>query len=276
MDLGNVIQNIVSATREQTEECPDDYIGEDGLIYCGKCHTPKQYILKWNGEEEIIPCMCQCQYDKAEAKDREAKERMRREEIMSMRRDGIPDETLAQCRFINDDNQHPEASAVAKRYVQNFDRASQEGKGLMFFGNVGTGKTFLAACIANELLDQGHPVLVTSISRLANRIQSMYEGKQDYIDSLNRYELLVLDDLSAERDTEYMNEIVYSIIDSRYRAKKPLIITTNLSGKDSDNASPSRQRIYSRLREMTFPVKVVGDDRRRWGKSDELRKILGI
>lgn len=250
-----------------------DYIGEDGLLRCGKCHTRKQRLDPLTGN--VYPCYCNCEIDAWEEEQKKMKARIRIEEIKSMRKDGIPDETLLNCRFANDDNKHPEASEVARKYVQNFDRMYDEGKGLMFYGNVGTGKTFLAACIANELIDQGYPVLVTTFTRIANRIAES-SAKQEYIDSLNHYDLLVIDDLATERNTEFMNEVVYSVIDARYRAMKPVIVTTNLSKSDTDNANNARQRIYSRLREMTFGVRVVGEDRRSWGKAEELMKLLGL
>lgn len=91
------------------------------------------------------------------------------------------------------------------------------------------GKTYAACEVANALIDKGYPVLVTNFARITNTIQGMYEGKQDYIDSLNEFQLLVIDDLGAERESAYMQEMVYNIIDSRYRAGLPMIYTTNIS-----------------------------------------------
>ena len=80
---------------------------------------------------------------------------------------------------------------------------------------------------------------------------------------MNRYELLVIDDLAVERDTEYAAEIVQNVIDSRYRAGKPLIVTTNL--QLSEILQPKdikRKRLFSRLKEMCLPIEVTGNDRR--------------
>ena len=132
------------------------------------------------------------------------------------------------------------------------------------YGTVGTGKTFAAACIANALIDKGYPCLVTNFTRLINTLSGMYDGKQDYIDGLNRFALLVIDDLATEADTEYRNEIVYNVIDSRYRAGLPMIITTNLTGEEMKKpADVRKQRICSRLFERCIPVEVKGADRRR-------------
>jgi DNA replication protein DnaC len=145
---------------------------------------------------------------------------------------------------------------------------------------VGTGKTFAAACVANALIDKGYPALMTNFTRISNTVGGMFEGKQQYYDSLNRFPLLALDDLSAERKTEYMQEIVFNVVDSRYRAKLPLIVTTNLTWQELVNPKDvSYQRIFSRLLEMCVPVKFEGADKRLESVKGSLagaRELLGL
>ena len=97
---------------------------------------------------------------------------------------------------------------------------------------------------------------------------------------MNRFDLLVLDDLAAERDTEYMGEIVMSIIDSRYRAHKPVIVTTNLTQKEIRNPSGiRRQRVLSRLFEMCMMIEVSGEDKRRQKAISDYQRfadLLGV
>ena len=72
------------------------------------------------------------------------------------------------------------------------DRSS----GLLLWGDVGTGKTFFAGCIANALLDKGIPVLMTNFARILNTLAGMHsEDRNLFIDSMNRYSLLIIDDL---------------------------------------------------------------------------------
>ena len=100
--------------------------------------------------------------------------------------------------------------------------------GLLIWGDVGTGKSFFAGCIANALLEKGVPVLMTNFSRILNTLTGMhFEDRNQFIDSLNRYSLLIIDDLGIERNSEFALEQVFNVIDSRYRSKKPLIVTTN-------------------------------------------------
>ena len=150
-------------------------------------------------------------------------------------------------------------------------------RGLLLYGSVGTGKTFMSAAIANELVERGIPCLVTNFARLTNDLFGLARGRQEYLDSLNEYELLVLDDLGAERDTDYMLDQVYSIIDSRYRSGKLLIVTTNLKAEEMKSTSnASKSRIYSRLFGMCYPIEVSGEDRRKLNLLDSYSEVTDI
>ena len=280
MDFTNLISGMSEKAKEAAAVSEDDYTGEDGLLYCGKCHTRKQTRIQIFGREDTVYCLCKCQAAARDAEEAEHKRRVRMERINLMRRDGFPDADMKNWTFERDDNSNEKVSKVARNYVENFDEMFKRGKGLLFFGKVGTGKTFISACIANALIDEGRPCLVTNFARLVNTISGMYEGKQNYIDSLNNFHLLVIDDLASERDTEYMGEIIQNIIDSRYRAGLPLIVTTNLTSDELKHPAEIRkQRIYSRLYEMCVPVEVTGKDRRRSkliNEYDELKEMLGL
>jgi DNA replication protein DnaC len=83
------------------------------------------------------------------------------------------------------------------------------------------------------------------------------QDKNDFIDSLNKYSLLILDDFGVERNTEFALEQVFSVIDSRYRSRKPMIVTTNLTLDElNDPADLAHQRIYDRVLERCVPVKI--------------------
>lgn len=256
-----------------------DYI-VDGLLYCHKCNTPKQCKIELFGKIRTPMCLCKCEVERREAEEAERKRIERMREIRNLRIMGFPESEMQNWTFGVDDMTNPKITGIAHNYVENFATMRERNKGLLLYGTVGTGKTFHAACIANALIDKGYPVLMTNFSRLVNTIQGMYDGKQEYIDGLNRFDLLIIDDLSAERDTEFMNEIIFTIIDSRYRAGLPLIVTTNLTAEEIKNpADIKKQRTYSRLLEMTIPVEVKGADRRRKKLKDDysdLSDILGL
>lgn len=278
----NIIENMVRKASQDNHYEEGDYLNEDGLLTCGKCHTPKQYrfIAKWDGKEKTpyTPCDCERELRDAETQARQAQNL--RIEVNRLRKLGFPDAEMANWTFNTDDGTNKTASDIAHKYVDNFTEMKKHGKGLLFYGPVGSGKTFLAAAIANELISQGRPCLVTNFARITNTLQGMFDGKQRYLDDLNRLDLLVIDDLSAERDTSFMNEMIFSIIDARYRSGKPLILTTNLSKEELVNQpNTDKQRIYSRLVEMCFPVEVKNADRRKkkaQEDSTDLRNLLGL
>ena len=154
---------------------------------------------------------------------------------------------------------------MAKRYVEQWKKVKAENLGLLLWGDVGTGKSFVAACIANALLDQGILVLMTNFSKILNQMGAMYsEERYRYIASFSNYSLLILDDLGIERSTEYALEQVYAVIDERYKSGLPVIITTNLKIAEIRNPQDvAYARIYSRILEMCTPVRISGEDRRK-------------
>lgn len=263
MEVGKIMDGLIAMAAESIPQEADDYI-EDGLLYCGKCRTQKQCRINMLGREAVVFCLCKCAKEKQETEEAELKQREHLRRLDSLRRTGFPDSDMLRWTFDTDDGGNGKLTQIAKAYVENFAKFKADGKGLLLFGTVGTGKTFAAACIANALIDKGVACMVSSMARIVNMAQACESGRQAYLDSLNRFDLLVIDDLSSERETEYMTEMVQSIIDARYRAHKPLIVTTNLTGDELKSPEDmSKQRIYSRLFEMCIPYEVKGDDRRK-------------
>ncbi len=261
-------------TRAAVPAGEEDYL-EDGLLHCGRCHTPKQCRIEVFGRTDTPMCLCRCAQQRLEA-EREAQRRREFEyRVRDLKRAGFPSADMEKCAFDRDDGADPDLAALCRKYVAMWPEMKREGKGLLLYGDVGCGKTFMAACIANALMEQGVPCMVTNFSRLINTLSGMWQGKQEWIDSLNRFPLLVIDDLAAERDTEYAGEIVYSVIDARCRAGLPLIVTTNLTGDEMKHpGTRAKERAYSRLFEMCLPVRVRGKDRRKARLKQEYEEYM--
>lgn len=280
MNLSSTFDSIAERARSASAVEQGDYFNDDGLLCCHKCNTPKQCRISLFDDERIVPCLCKCAVEAREAEERERERQEFLSKCKKYRAAGFPDSSMQEWTFANDDLSNPQLTKAMQSYVEHFADFRKEGKGLLLYGSVGTGKTYAACCVANALIDRGYPVLVTNFARLVNTLQGMFEGKQQYIDSLNHFSLLVIDDLGAERDNEYMQEQVWNIIDARYRAQLPMIITSNLSGAElKAPADISKARVYSRLLERCHPIEVKGADKRREklkkGHGD-MRKILGM
>ena len=258
----NTMFNFLDRIQVQKEPGPEQYLGEDGLIYCGKCHTPVQCRITFEGRERIMPCICKCQKEERERQEQRMKEEEQLLYVRRLKATGIQERHLQDWTFASATD--TPSVQMAKRYTENWKKVKAENLGLLLWGDVGTGKSFLAACIANALLEKGVPVLMTNFSKILNQMGAMYSDERyRYIASFNRFSLLIIDDLGIERNTEYALEQVYAVVDERYKAGLPLIITTNLTISQLRNPEDvAHARIYSRVLEMCTPVHVSGLDRR--------------
>lgn len=279
MDMMAAINGLAARAAAAVPVEQGDFYNEDGLLCCHKCGTPKQCRIRVFDTERVVSCICKCEAERKAAEERE-RERVEFEKKCSKyRRMGFSDESLHEWTFANDDMSNPQLTRAMQNYVEHFAEFRKQGKGLLLYGTVGTGKTYAACEVANALIDKGYPVLVTNFARVVNILQGTFE-KQQYIDSLNNFSLLVVDDLAAESDTENAQKIIWSIVDARYRAGLPMIITTNLSGGELKHPdSLSKERTYSRLLERCHPIEVKGADRRKAMLArdhKDMKNILGM
>lgn len=266
----NTMYDFLDRIQVQKEPGPQQYLGEDGLLYCGKCYTPVQCRITFEGKERLMPCICKCQKEERERQEQRMKEEEQLLYVRRLKATGIQERHLQDWTFASATD--TPSIQMAKRYTENWKKVKAENLGLLLWGDVGTGKSFLAACIANALLEKGVPVLMTNFSKILNQMGAMYSDERyRYIASFNRFSLLIIDDLGIERNTEYALEQVYAVIDERYKTGLPLIITTNLTISQLRNPEDvAHARIYSRVLEMCTPVHVPGHDRRTTiGKSKQ-------
>lgn len=241
-----------------------DYIGENGLWFCGKCHTPKQHRIQIF-QETITPfVLCQCAIER-EQREKQKNEAKKQEERISVLRNRafINKAKMKNWTFANALHPDSRVLSIAMNYVQNFSQMKDSGKGLLFFGDTSVGKSYAAACIVNALIEQGIPCLVTDFRSISNHISANFNEQENYFDELSQCPLLFIDDFSAERDTSYMNEIVYTVINNRCLSGLPLIVTTNLTDTELRNPTEiSQKRVFERLLEICIPVRTEGNNQR--------------
>lgn len=272
---------------EISENCKENFavnagdFEKDGLLHCGKCNTPKQCRIEINGTIRVEFCMCDCE-NQAYLKEREALKAKQNQDLLERRRDTCFHRKwqLYDSRFSADDGTGDRnAFRFFKNYADDFKTAFSENHGLLIYGNVGSGKSFAAACIANQVIENGYTAYFTNFAEIKNNLWNA-ENKQAFVNDVCSYDLLVIDDFGTESDSSYTSEIVTNIFDTRVNKQKPMILTSNFTPEQlKKNGEMEYQRIISRVLGSCMAIKYVGDDRRSIGRTrhyDFYQKLTGV
>jgi DNA replication protein DnaC len=161
------------------------------------------------------------------------------------------------------------AVAEVRRYVDKLDESLDSGRGLWLFGDTGTGKTTLAMLVSKAALEAGRSVAIYSLPKLLARIRRTYDsepGGDNYLaffERLTAVDLLHIDDLGAEKRSDWVLEQLYALINERYEAQRSVLVTTNLPHEELEDQIGSRT--VSRLSQICDEVPLFGADR-RYGK----------
>jgi DNA replication protein DnaC len=159
---------------------------------------------------------------------------------------------------------NPSIVAATRRFTNSIDAKLDQGRGLWFMGDVGTGKTTLAMLVSKAALAAGRSVAIYSLPRLLNEIRDTYRQERSHIALLDRLiavDLLHIDDVGAERSNDWVLEELYSIVNGRYEDQRSMVITTNIDDREA-LCEQITARTVSRLTEMCDEMPVEGPDRR--------------
>lgn len=249
-----------------------------------ECRAASKQLERESGvaerEIDVSDNRCECELrEEREREEREAREaaRAKAERVRAECFKGC--DLLRDCTFERDDGHDARMSSACLRYAETFDKGDRFG--LLLWGDVGTGKSFMSAAIANRVIERGFSALMTDIGTIVTMRESSFNDRQRLLERLMGCDLLLIDDLGAQRDTPYMMEQVYAVIDGRYRAAKPMVITTNMDAEQiaSRRGHGPWSRVIDRILEVCYPLDFRGKSRRvpnTTDMRDEMRNRLGL
>lgn len=272
-----LLSPVIAAAERANPQRTEDYIGEDGLLFCGCCRTHKQMKVELMGKLRIIPKPCRCATARKEAECAAEAVQKHADAVKNLRQSAFPDASFWDKTFAKDDGQEPNMRRL-RRYADLWPQILAANTGLLLWGGVGNGKTYGAASIANAVMEEHEATaLVTSFPVILNELMGRATDRNAYVEKIVRPQLLVIDDLGAERDSPFALEQIYNVIDARYRRQRPLIVTTNLSLVEIKNPpSINLSRIYDRILEMCAPIQFKTPSRRRTAAEENLNRLAAL
>ena len=218
----------------------------DELAVCPKCGKPTERYVElpmFDGTENKrrmkVHVMCPCEQAELKAYEEELQKEEELRTVTVLRQVSLMDSKLrgARLKTFKQTEDNARLHKIVCRYIENFEEMYKRNQGLLLYGDVGCGKSYAAAVIANELLEKKIPVIMTSFVKLLEKAEN-FEKNSDELDRLKQAKLLIIDDLGAE---------------------KPLILTSNLTLDDMKACEDIKySRIYDRIFEMCYPVHVKG------------------
>ena len=281
-----IIQTIASVPKADTKK---------PIPLCENCGTPTGKDVELLGRMYRMPLACACKIEQNRIEDERQKALNLQRRLDRFKVYSLMDARFSNCTFENwtrtADNDR--LYNICKRYCENWEQVYKSASGLLFYGVPGCGKTYASFAIANELYNKGVAVMAISVSRILAIIKDSFDkhgetSEMEILNTIAEASLLILDDLGTEHQTNWTSRMLYQIIDTRERASKPTIITTNLdkialrkylATVDSRKGQlDSAERIFDRIISMCAFEKVTGDSWRiekgTQNKTQLINKIL--
>lgn len=245
----------------------DEYVMND-VIMCQKCDTPRMFV---HGNFKVR-CLCQCQAEAQKRAEAEEKERERQREIEKYQKASLIGERYRNVRFEDTETGHNATFDAAyircQKYCDVADKVLSDGLGIYLYGDKGTGKTHLTACMANALIRKRKQVLFTNFAEISKLLRSTFgkrnESEAEYIERLATIDFLFIDDLGTERvqtkDGDlWLQEKIFDVLNKRYNNRKPTIFTSNYSIAELISERGLMDKTVDRIAEMSSAVlKVEG------------------
>lgn len=269
----------------------DEYLGDDGLPYCKNCKTTRVFVSA--DKSFTARCSCKCQ---SEAEEQRRKEEARQKALEAFNSRRNLSMLGARYRNIRLENatiteNNKDVYARCSRYVEHAKEMRENNIGLYIYGDNSSGKTYLTACICNELLWQGYRCIYTNLATILSEIRSSYDGQGmgecELLNRLQAYDFAFIDDLGKEfigreynaSSSKWAEEKLFEVINARYNAQKPTIFSSNYEISALASELRLDKAIIERINEMaTRVLKLDGDDFRSAVRKDvnDVAKKYGI
>jgi len=247
----------------------DEYL-KDGVIYCKLCNTPREFVSP--DKSFRVRACCVCQQKKQLLQEKKAEEEKRLKIVEDLQSASLMGERYKNVSFQNTETGENATFDTAfircKKYCEADSVCLDKGYGIFLYGDTGTGKTRLTACMANDLIKKSRQVLFTNFGEISQTLKSTF-GKSDkdeafYIKRFTNIDFLFIDDLGTERvqakDGDlWLQEKVFEVLNKRYNNKKPTIFTSNYSLKELITDKGWAKHTVDRIGEMSNAIlKVEG------------------
>lgn len=251
----------------------DEYRDEDGVIRCKVCGGARSVKIG----AATYRCLCECQEKDRVKKEIARKAEARLEAYKDLCKNSLMGERYKTVTFANTQTGNNEsfdkAFARCRQYCECAKEVLDGGFGAYIYGGCGSGKTHLAACMANDLLQQLHPVVFTNFFEIQRDLKECFGTKGSeaaLVARLTEVDFLFIDDIGTERMTTadgaelWVQDKMFDIINRRYNAKKPTVFTSNYGLKDLYKNRGVAKKTVDRIYEMTAgaDMKVEGTNYR--------------
>lgn len=273
-EMAASMQNSTNYEPPQVRE--DEYRGEDGFIHCSKCHGKRST----QGFTREVRCICNCQAaerDRQQELDRQAEKQKRIDKLVDLSLLGERYKTVSFETTESGSESFNIAFNRCRKYCEVSDKVLNMGIGIYLFGNKGTGKTRLTACMANNLMRKYYTTLFTNFSEISKEIRESFnkdrQSERKILSRLSEVDFLFIDDLGVERVMKgdqdlWLQEKIYDVINARYNNKAPIIFTSNFSLRELIETRGIDDRTVDRIMEMTEVMKIEGNSYRAVAKQN--------
>lgn len=254
----------------------EEYI-KDNIIYCKKCNTPRMCEGLFG---RMVRCICKCQAEERDKQEELERQKEKQRIVDKIKQASLLGEKYKNVSFENTDTSNDDFYKIysrCKKYCEIADVVLEKGIGIYLFGNKGTGKSRLTACMANELMNNYYTVLYTNFSEISKYIRCTFnkfgDTEYDFLERLTSIDFLFIDDFGTELVTKnnqdlWLQEKVFEVVNKRYNNNKPIIFTSNYSLRQLIEERGIADKTIDRINEMCTILKLNGDSYRRKVKDE--------